>query len=193
MLEKIPSALGRALRGVRAGFEKIVSEYPDFAAAPDGIRLESPAFADGEAIPARYTADGEGLSPPLRWHDVPAECQGLVLIVEDPDAPSRRPLTHLLAFDLAPDLTELPEGIFAGPRHEGLKEDLGRNAYLQAAWLPPDPPRGHGRHLYVFQLFALDRRLNFDGSPGLSAVVGAMADHVLCKGLLTGGYERGPR
>ncbi|HZD91323.1 MAG TPA: YbhB/YbcL family Raf kinase inhibitor-like protein, partial [Pseudolabrys sp.] len=29
--------------------------------------LESPAFRDGEPIPRKYTADGENVSPPLRW------------------------------------------------------------------------------------------------------------------------------
>lgn len=73
MLEKIPSGLGHALRGVRAGFEKIVSEDPDFIDVPDVLALQSHAFKDGGSIPARYTADGEKLSPPLLWTDVPAE------------------------------------------------------------------------------------------------------------------------
>jgi hypothetical protein len=35
MLEKISSDLGHALRGVRAGFEKIVSEGEGFTDVPD--------------------------------------------------------------------------------------------------------------------------------------------------------------
>jgi hypothetical protein len=95
-----------------------------------------------------------------------------------------------LVFDLPPDLTELTEGLFKSPRHDGLDEDLGRNAYLKAAYLPPDPPKGHGPHLYAFQIFALNRRLDFDRAPSRAAVMDAMRGHVLAKGLLTATYER---
>jgi len=190
MLEKTPAAVGHALRKVRAGREKLVCERDEFAAVPVAIDLASGAFGDGEPMPSRYTADGERLSPPLAWRGTPAECRGLVLIVEDPDAPSLQPFTHLLAFDLPPDLTALPEGLFKSPRHEGLDEDLGRNAYRQAAYLPPDPPTGHGEHRYVFQLFALNHRLDFDRPPSRREVIEAMHGHVLAIGVLTATYER---
>lgn len=190
MLEKIPSSLGHALRGVRAGFEKIVSEGAGFVDAPDSLALQSHAFKDGGSIPPRFTADGEQISPPLLWTDVPPRTVSLALVVEDPDAPSPEPLVHLLIWDLPPDLKVLPEGELKSPHHEGLDENLGRNSYLQSAWLPPDPPSGHGPHLYVFQLFALDRRLEFEHPPGRKAVVDAMRGHVLAKGVLVGTYER---
>jgi Raf kinase inhibitor-like YbhB/YbcL family protein len=190
MLEKIPAGLGHALRGVRAGYEKIVSEREDFLRIADSIALESPAFEDGGSIPARYTADGEKISPPLRWRGAPADAESLVLIVEDPDAPTADPFVQLIAWDLPPDLAELPEGELKSPRHEGLDEMLGRNSYLQSAWSPPDPPAGHGPHLYVFQIFALDRKLDFEHPPGRKTVIEAMRGHVLAKGVLAGTYER---
>jgi Raf kinase inhibitor-like YbhB/YbcL family protein len=190
MLEKIPAGLGHALRGVRAGFEKIVSESDDFRSVPDVIALESPAFEDGGPIPALYTEDGEKISPPLAWRGPIADAAGLVLIVEDPDAPSPQPLVHLLVWDLPPDMAAAPEGEFKSPHHEGLDEVLGRNSFLSAGWLPPDPPTGHGPHLYVFQIFAVDRRLDFDKHPSRGEVVEAMKGHVLAKGVLVGTYER---
>jgi Raf kinase inhibitor-like YbhB/YbcL family protein len=190
MLQHVPSAVGHALRKARSGYDKIIGEAAEFAAIPESILLSSPAFEDGTSIPPRYTADGEGISPPLLWRDLPMETLGLVLVVEDADAPTADPLVHLLAWDLNPGLAELPEGEFKSPRHAGLDENLGRNSFLSASYLPPDPPSGHGPHLYVFQIFALDRILSFEGHPGRGAVVEAMAGHVLAKGLLTGTYER---
>jgi len=190
MLEKLPSGIGHALRGVRAGFDKIVSERHPFVDVSETMLLTSPAFEDMTSIPPRYTADGERLSPPLAWRGAPAGARGMVLIVEDSDAPTPEPLVHLLAWDLPPDLREIPEGEFRSPGHDGLDEVLGRNAYMQTAWLPPDPPAGHGPHLYVFQLFALDRQLSFDRRPGRAEVVKAMQGHVLAKGVLAGSYER---
>jgi phosphatidylethanolamine-binding protein (PEBP) family uncharacterized protein len=95
-----------------------------------------------------------------------------------------------LVWDLPPELTELPEGQFRSPDHRGLDEVLGKNSYLQAAWLPLDAPTGHGPHLYVFQLFALNRKLEFDGHPGRQVFLEAIKGHVLAKGLLVGTYER---
>src|SRR5690242_18821478 len=102
MLEKIPSGVGHALRHVRAGFEKLVGEDDEFAAVITDIALTSPAFAPGGLLPARFTDDGEGLSPPLEWAPPPEATASLALIVEDPDAPSPSPLTHLIAWGLAP-------------------------------------------------------------------------------------------
>jgi Raf kinase inhibitor-like YbhB/YbcL family protein len=190
MLEKIPPGLGHALRHVRAGYDKVVSEADDFVHIPDTIALESPAFEDGGSIPPRYTADGEQISPPLRWSRLPRDAESLALIVEDPDAPATEPLVHLIAWDLPPNLAELPEGELKSPGHAGLDENLGRNALQQAAWLPPDPPVGHGPHLYVFQVFALDAQLDFARPPSRKAVAEAMSGHVLAKGALVGTYER---
>jgi len=98
-------------------------------------------------------------------------------------------------------LSELPaadgglaEGELPGPSDEpgtGQKSfGLGRNSYLKCAWLPLDPPRGHGPHRYAFQLFALDEVPQFERTPGRSAVVAALRGHVIAKGLLIGTYER---
>jgi phosphatidylethanolamine-binding protein (PEBP) family uncharacterized protein len=99
-------------------------------------------------------------------------------------------LVHLLAWNLQPDLTCIDEGLFRSPRHAGFDEALGRNSFLQTAYLPPDPPTGHGPHLYAFQIFALDRKLAFDHPPSRSGVVAAMKGHFLAKGVLVGAYER---
>jgi phosphatidylethanolamine-binding protein (PEBP) family uncharacterized protein len=51
------------------------------------LRLSLPAFADGSPIPAKYTCEGEDISPPLLWSGIPDGATSLVLIVDDPDAP----------------------------------------------------------------------------------------------------------
>ena len=85
MLEHLPRPVGRALRGVRAGFEKVAGEDRAFAQTPDSIALTSPAFEDGGSIPAQYTADGAKISPPLAWNDLPPGTRAVALLVEDPD------------------------------------------------------------------------------------------------------------
>ena len=68
--------------------------------------------------------------------------------------------------------------------------EVGETSMGQAAWLPPDPPSGHGPHRYVVQVFALGQPSGLEGRPGRTAVVEALQGKVLAKGLLIGTYER---
>ena len=192
MLEHVPEWLGRALKGVRAGADKLAIAQPGLGEGFGAVQLSSPAFADGGRIPIRYTADGEGASPPLVWSSVPEAAAALALIVEDPDAPAPQPLVHAVVWGLPPGNGGLAEGaITRDGNGNGNGTDVGRNSYFFEGWLPPDPPTGHGEHRYAFQLFALSERPALSGSPGRAAVVKAMRGHVLAAGLLTGTYSRG--
>lgn len=188
MLEHVPEWLGRALKGVRAGADKLVIAQQGLGRGFDPIQLSSPAFADGARIPLRFTADGAGVSPPLLWSGVPDAAQSLALIVEDPDAPAPQPLVHAVIWGLGPGNGGLGEGAIVA---DGDGSDVGRNSYFFQGWLPPDPPTGHGEHRYAFQLFALSARPALSGSPGRSSVAKAMRGHVIAAGLLTGTYSRG--
>ena len=189
MLEKLPDAIGHALRGQRAGLEKIAFHAVDLRAGMAQIAVTSLAFVDHAPIPERYTADGAGISPPLQWSGVPTGAHSLVVIVEDADAPTPQPFVHAIAVDLAAEDAALAEGALPSKDHEGIGVRTGRNSVLQAAWLPPDPPPGHGVHRYAFQVFALAAG-EFDGTPGRDAVLDAIREHGLASGCLIGTYER---
>lgn len=190
MLEHIPHWLGSALKGLRAGANKLAIVQPELGSF-EVLHLASPAFANGGRLPERFTADGEGVSPPLFWTGVPEGTECLALIVEDPDAPAPQPLVHAVVWGLPVD-GDLKEGaIRADGAGDAEGRDVGRNSYLGEGWLPPDPPTGHGPHNYAFQLFALGGGCEIGDNPGRSALVKAMAGHVLAAGLLTGVYSRG--
>lgn len=191
MLEHVPHWLGHALAGVRAGADKLAITQPGLA-PPAALTLTSPAFADGARLPDRFTADGTGVSPPLIWGAVPAGTASLALLVEDADAPTPQPLVHAVVWGIAADAARLAEGAIVADGAGGEDADVGRNSFLREGWLPPDPPTGHGVHRYCFQLFALGPGAGDPGeSPGRSALIEAMRDHVVAAGLLTGTYGRG--
>lgn len=189
MLEKLPDAVGHALRGRRAGLDKLASNMSGLRGGMAAIEVSSVAFADHMPLPVRCTADGEGVSPPLQWRGVPAEAASVVLIVEDADAPTPRPLVHAIAVDLPPSQGALAEGALNHEAAEG-QVHVGRNSYLMSGWLPPDPPPGHGAHRYAFQVFALLPGEAFSGTPGRDAVMEAVRDRALASGCLIGTYER---
>lgn len=190
MLEKLPEVIGQALSAVRAGLDQIAFNTLGLRQGLGAIELTSLAFADHAPIPARYTADGEGLSPPLAWTQVPAGARSLLLLVEDADSPTPHPLVHAIVVALAAADGALAEGAIASPGNEGSGLHTGRNSYLQAAWLPPDPPPGHGMHRYAFQLFALAGAPDFSEAPGRDEVLDVLRAHAIASGLLIGSYER---
>lgn len=191
MLQKLPRALGRALRNLRPGMGRLVYRMPALAEVPEAIAVSSPAFAPDGPIPPRYTADGAGVSPPLAWRGVPAAARAVALIVEDADSPAPTPFVHCLAWDLrSGESGELADAALASPGAAGGGHALGRNAVFRAQYLPPDPPPGHGPHRYAFQVFALRARLELRGTPGRKAVVDGLRRYALARGLLVGTYER---
>ena len=185
MFQKLPAFFGKALGGVRAGPDKLLLNE-EAASAPETIRVESAAFDDGERIPIRFTADGEGISPPLAWSNLPADTRQVLIVVEDPDIPAPQPFIHLIAI-LDGATTAVAEGQF---KHGVGSARLGKHSMGGTGWLPNDPPPGHGPHHYLFQVFALDRAIDWDAKPGKDEVKAALTGAVIAKGVLVGVYER---
>jgi len=190
MLEKVPAGVGRALSSVRAGAEDLAIADTELTGVNASIDVRSPAFAYNATIPQQYTADGAGTSPPLEWLGVPADAQAVVLLVEDADSPTPNPFVHAIVWDLPGADGSLPEGALPTSRRDDDADAMGKNSYLTPAYLPPDPPPGHGAHRYVFQILALDIAPRFERSPGRSELLARIRDHVIAKGLLIGRYER---
>ncbi len=187
MLEKLPHAIGRLLHGVRPGLDKTVYHDERLAQVAPTLVVTSPAFADGEVLPVRFTADGDGVSPPLAWRGVPAEAASVVIVAEDPDAPAPAPLVHLIVHGLPGSDGALAEGVASS---DPPTVATGSNSFLKNSWLPCDPPPGHGDHRYVFQVYALAATPDLGVHPRRSTVADALAEHAVAKGVLIGLYGR---
>ncbi|RZN12769.1 YbhB/YbcL family Raf kinase inhibitor-like protein [Bradyrhizobium genosp. SA-3] len=151
--------------------------------------LTSPAFRDGERIPAKYTADGENFSPPLQWSDPPPGTKSFALVVEDPDAPSGT-FRHWGLYNIMGERTVLPEGV--GGR-KAKAEDIGKgvNDFGEPNYHGPAPPRGHGTHHYHFKLAALDvEALSQAPKLAVGDIWKAAQTHLLGQAELVGTYSR---
>ena len=190
MLQNLPDFVGHALRDQRAGLDQILFNRLPLRAGQGAIAVTSLAFVDHGPLPAIYTADGEGMSPPLQWSGVPEAATSVVLIVEDADSPTPHPLVHAIAVGLSPQDGSLRQGALANDEDAPDDARLGRNSYLQHGWLPPDPPPGHGRHRYAFQVFALGGDEPLPEAPGRDALVEALEARAVASGLVVGTYER---
>ena len=155
--------------------------------ALSSMQLTSPAFGNGEAVPARHTGEGSDVSPPLEWSGVPNGTRSLAVICHDPDAPLIKSGTygfvHWVLYNLPPALPGLEEGTDAGT--------AGENDFGRAGYGGPMPPEGHGVHHYFFWLLALDRDLQ--APPGLTLwrFLDRAEPHVTAMNRLVGTFRRG--
>ena len=142
------------------------------------IAVMSPAFADREMIPKKYTADGANINPPLILRSIPDETKSMVLLIEDPDAPVGI-WVHWLVWNIHPS-TKINENVIPGV--EGL------NAFHQHHYGGPCPPSG--THHYHFKIYALDTLLQLPHDSTKHEVEKAMTGHIIGYGELTGLYNR---
>jgi len=151
--------------------------------APGGtpvITVRSSAFGEGGEIPARYTCDGEDVSPPLAWSGAPAEATAFAVIVTDPDAGG---FVHWLAADIVSS-SGLGEGA-SGRNGAGTE---GRNGFGATGYGGPCPPSGS--HRYAFAVYALSERVALGEGFSRSDLERAMEGRVIASGTLTGTYRR---
>jgi Raf kinase inhibitor-like YbhB/YbcL family protein len=160
---------------------------PILPAGDSAMQLTSVAFNEGEMIPAKYTCDGDALSPPLAWMGAPAETRAYALIVEDPDAPSGV-WVHWVFYNLPADVTALPASVPATPQ-PAVGGIQGANSGRRIGYSGPCPPSG--THRYIFKLYALNAPLVSPGNRASAKDIEmAMQGHVLAQSQLMGRYAR---
>jgi len=190
MLQNLPDFVGHALRDQRAGLDQIVFNRLPLRDGHGTIAVTSGVFVDHGPLPVDCTADGEGVSPPLYWSGLPQAATSVALIVEDADSPTPHPLVHAIAVGLPAQDGALRGGALADDSDAPADATLGRNSYLQHGWLPPDPPPGHGKHRYAFQVFALGGTAPLPEAPGRDALIALLESRAIASGMIVGTYER---
>ena len=148
------------------------------------MKITSSAFSDGALIPIKYTCDGDDISPPLVWSDIPENTASFVLINDDPDAPVGT-WDHWILFNLEGKTTELAENVDLS-KLAGVQ--LGRNSWRRNDYGGPCPP--YGTHRYFFKLYALDMKLDLPAGSSKQDIEKAMAGHILAEAELLGRYKR---
>jgi Raf kinase inhibitor-like YbhB/YbcL family protein len=174
--------MGKAIRGVRAGDDKLAFHKLDLSPVPM-LEVVSSDFEKGQPLPPFATAEGEGRPPALCWSGAAPGTQSYVIVAEDPDAPMPDPFVHWLVYEIPAAADSLEWSSSGGARE-------GKNSAMKHGFTPAAPPRGHGVHHYHFQVFALDKRVGLEANVGRSELLTAMHGHVVAWGETVGTYER---
>lgn len=157
----------------------VMTQELEVKPAVGNLIISSSAFEPSGFIPAKYTCDGINVNPPLHIGNLPAEVQSLVLIVDDPDAPSGT-WVHWVVWNIA------PSPFISQNTRPGTE---GTNDFGSQRYGGPCPPSG--THRYFFKVYALDNSLELPAGASKRTVLTAMEGHLLAQGELMGRYKRG--
>ena len=154
------------------------------------LKVTSPAFENGEAIPTLFSCDGANVSPPLAWDsakasgaELPEGTAEVALLVEDPDAPVGT-FVHWVLYGVGSTTTQIGQDSLPLGATEGI------NGFGQASYGGPCPPQGDGPHRYFFTVFALSSPLGLGPNATATQVRAAAEGKTNATGQLFGTYER---
>lgn len=144
------------------------------------MKITSPVFENNKPIPSKYTCNGENVNPPLAFSDVPENTKSLVLIVDDPDAPSGTWI-HWVIFNIPKEVRTITENSMP----EGIQ---GITSFGKSGYGGPCPPSG--THRYFFKLYALDTMLSLTEKENRKTVEDAMQNHIITGAEIIGLYSK---
>jgi Raf kinase inhibitor-like YbhB/YbcL family protein len=140
--------------------------------------VTSKSLPSDSQIPVDYTCDGKDVPPQLTWSAPPQGTKAIVVVLDDPDAPSGT-FTHWIVIDLPADALSLAEG--TDPTTLGAR--IGQNDFHSVRYNGPCPPRGE-LHRYRFWVYAADYVVPLNEGATRSDLDAALNGHLLAAGAL---------
>jgi Raf kinase inhibitor-like YbhB/YbcL family protein len=163
------------------------------AAPPSKFKMSTSAYYDGDWIPVQYSCGvPDGASPEIQWSDAPQGTASFALILHDTDAaPAKNSMdvTHWILWDIPASATELSAGMQPDTSPDGIQQ--GKNVRGVNGYQPPCPPAGARPHHYVFELYALDAKLDLAAGASRADLLKAMDSHVIGKASYAGIFGQG--
>lgn len=164
------------------------------ACAASAMELDTDSFKAGGPIPAQFATHqvdgGADVSPSLRWSNLPTGTKSIALTCVDKHSLARN-WVHWMIVNIPIDVESIKEGATRQKMPAGAVEL--ENSFGYAGWGGPQPPKGSGRHYYIFTVYALDldsidlkdkRRLAEDDLKSI------MENHILGKADFMGIFSR---
>jgi Raf kinase inhibitor-like YbhB/YbcL family protein len=170
------------------------------AAPAPPMTMSVEGFPDGGQFPVKFSqaapgvATGEGTSPAITWANVPAGTQSFVLNMHDMDVVRTKTTddqAHWVVWNIPATITGLPEGV---PKGSQLADGSYQISATGPMYRGPGAPANGPFHHYVFELYALDTKLDVkpsaDAFETRTKVIAAMQGHILGKAVYGGLFKR---
>jgi Raf kinase inhibitor-like YbhB/YbcL family protein len=160
------------------------------SAPPQPFLLISPAFTTGGTLPAEFTCDGPGESPPLTWSGAPPGTAAFSLLEQDMDVKvGADPFTQWLVYNMPRRVNKLDAGVPARPLLTNGSQQ-GQNSRQSIGYSIPCPARGDPPHHFSFELYAQDGYVTLETGASVQAVRTALAGHIVAQTRLTATLQR---
>jgi len=173
---------------------------PPSSTSPRAMTLAIPGFPDGGRIPVKFSqaapgvAPGEGTSPAMNWANVPAGTQSFFLHMHDLDVARNKTSddqAHWVLWNIPATATGLPEGV---PKGSQLPDGSFQISATGPMYRGPGAAANGPLHHYVFELYALDTKLDVkpssDAFETRANVMKAIQGHILAKAVYGGLFRR---
>jgi len=169
------------------------------APAPPPFRITSPDVVDGSPIPQQFTcaAGAAAVSPALQWTNPPRGTLSFVLVVHDIEPRPQKKLDdilHWMVWNIPPNATRFPQGVPSNTADlpDGSHQTNGNpgNGGI-TGYRPPCPPQNVPQpHHYVFDMFALDAKVDLPETATRADVMKAIDGHILGHDSLVARFNR---
>jgi hypothetical protein len=178
---------------ILAGAAVVAAQQPAQAPPPPSkFKLMSSAYAEGSMIPTQYScADPAATSPALSWSNPPANAASFAIIMHDTDAAPMKgvmDVTHWIFWGISATATSVPGAVKPDSSPDGIVQ--GVNIRKVNGYQPPCPPPGATPHHYIFEIYALDTKLDLAAGSARADLLKAMDGHVLGKASYFGLFGR---
>jgi Raf kinase inhibitor-like YbhB/YbcL family protein len=162
------------------------------APPPSKFKLTVTAYTEGSQIPSQYTcADPNVSSPGLQWINPPANTASYAVIFHDTDAAPAKgsmDVTHWTLWNIAGSADQLPANIKVDASPDGIVQ--GKNIRGNNGYQGPCPPPGATPHHYIYEIYALDQKLDLPAGASRVDLLKAMDGHVIGKATYVGLFSR---
>jgi Raf kinase inhibitor-like YbhB/YbcL family protein len=150
------------------------------------LLLQSDAFPDGGVVPDKYSFRGGNVQPGFRISNAPDTTQSYAIVFHDIDVAlngNTDDVLHWAVWNIPSTTKEiaegkLPEGAVVGKNIRGTNEYMGPGA-------PPSPRFHH----YVFEVYALNAKLDLPATAGRAELMAAMQGKVVAKSAYVGRFQ----
>jgi Raf kinase inhibitor-like YbhB/YbcL family protein len=176
-----------------AGAASVAAQQPAAPPPPPSkFQLKSSAYAEGSMIPTQYScADPNAASPALSWSNAPAAAVSFAMVMHDTDAAPMKgvmDVTHWIFWNIPATSTSVAAGVKPDSSPDGIVQ--GSNVRKVNGFQPPCPPPGATPHHYIFEIYALDAKLDLPAGSARADLLKAMDGHVIGKATYVGLFGR---
>ncbi len=152
------------------------------------LLMQSTAFEDGGIVPQKYAGRG-GVQPDFTFSNAPDGTVTYAIILHDVDVAiggGTGDVLHWMAWNIPASANGIPEGKLPEGSVNG-KNMMGMNAYMG-----PGAPAGPRYHHYVFELYALNAKLDLPDTATRDDLLAAMKGKTVAKAAYVGRYRSPP-